>query len=144
VIPPPPPRVIIRKFQAANAITSNDIISINDDRIEIVIQPDPTFAQDYPNDANYRIGNIVLSYYQPGRPPQTITIPASALPLDRQRSASTRQFIYGPFRLSQLDNQIRGNEVRIEIERIDRVNFQGSAERVSNELFQDFFSLRTR
>jgi len=144
VIPPPPPRVFIRRFQETNAITSNDVISINDDRIEIIIQPDPTFAQDYPNDANYRIGNIVLSYYQPGRPPQTINIPASALPFDRQRSASTRQFIYGPFRLSQLNNQIRGNEVRIEIERVDRVNFQGSTERVSNELFQDFFSLRTR
>ena len=144
VVPPPPPRVFIRKYQASNSIQSSDVVSINDDMLEIVIQPDPSFIQDYPDDANYRIGNLSLSYYQTGRPPQTITIPASALPFDRQRSASTRQFIYGPFRLSQLNNQIRGNEVRIEVERIDRINFQGSQERVSNDLFQDFFSLRTR
>lgn len=144
VVPPPPPRVIIRRARAASALTSNDVISITDDQIELVIQPDPTFMQDYPDDANYRIGNITLSYYQPGRPPQTIQIPASSLPFDRQRSAATGHFIYGPFRLSQLNNQIRGNEVRIEIQSIDRINYRNASERVSNELFQDFFSLRTR
>jgi hypothetical protein len=144
VVPPPPPRVFIRRYQAGSAIPSADVIGINDDQLELVIQPDPSFARDYPRDANYRLGNMTLSYYQPGRPPQTLNIAAGSLPFDRQRSAATNEFIYGPFRLAQLSNQIRGNEVRLEIERVDRVNFEGTTERISNELFQDFFSLRTR
>ncbi len=144
VVPPPPPRVIIRRFQETTGLTGDDLVAITDDQLEIVILPDESFARDYPDDATYRIGDLRLSFYQPGRPPQTVSIPASRLPFDRQRSTATNQFIYGPFRLSQLDNQIRGNEVRVEIDRIERVNFEGRAERVSNDLFQDFFSIRTR
>lgn len=119
-------------------------MNLNDDAIEIVIQPDPTFLQDYPNDARYQLGSIRLSFYQQGRPPQVLTLGAADFPQDAQRNRATRQTIYGPFRLSQLSGGVRGNEVRFEILSLNRLNFQGNPERVPNNQFQDFFSLNTR
>lgn len=144
VVPPPPPRVFIRRHSTNEILSAQDIVNINDDQIEIVIQPDPSFLQDYPNDARYQLGTVRLSFYQQGRPPQTLTLNASDFPKNEQRNRATRQNIYGPFRLSQLSNELRGNEVRFEIQALNRINYQGTVEPVPNNQFQDFFSLNTR
>lgn len=144
VVPPPPPRVFIRRHLTDQVLSAQDLVNINDDLIEIVVQPDPSFLQDYPNDARYRMGNIRLSFYQQGRPPQTLTINASDLPQDAARNRATRQNIYGPFRLSQIAGGIRGTEARFEIQSLDRINYRGVSEPVPNNQFQDFFSLNTR
>lgn len=144
VVPPPPPRVFIRRHMTEEILTAQDIVNLNDDAIEIVVQPDPTFLQDYPNDARYQLGSIRLSFYQQGRPPQIFTLSASDFPQDAERNRATRQTIYGPFRLSQLAGGVRGNEVRFEILALNRINFQGTPERVPTNQFQDFFSLNTR
>ncbi|AXJ02254.1 hypothetical protein CYPRO_3017 [Cyclonatronum proteinivorum] len=144
VVPPPPPRVFMRRHLTEEILSPGDVVNINDDQIEIVVQPDPAFLQDYPNDARYALDIMRISSYQQGRPPQTITVNAADLPRDNRRNQATRQFIYGPFRLSQLDSSIRGNEVRFEIQGVNRINFEGVTEPVPNNQFQDLFSLNTR
>ncbi|MCC5934937.1 MAG: hypothetical protein LAT75_12235 [Candidatus Cyclonatronum sp.] len=144
VVPPPPPRVFIRRHQTEELLGPQNLVNINDDQIEIVIQPDPSFLQDYPNDARYEMGDLRLSFYQQGRPPQTITLRAADLPQDAARNRATRQVIYGPFRLSQLAGDLRGSEVRFEIQALNRINYRGLTEPVPTNQFQDFFSLNTR
>lgn len=142
VVPPPPPTLNVRKTDGSGVLRANDIINPFTDELEVFVSPDPQFYDDFPDDSRYEITGMGVAFAPPGQ--ATLTSPIS-VPFNRQRSQQLGEYVYGPFRLNDLDNRISGqiNQVTIFVETVNRINFDN--QRIEQEGgFATNFPIRTR
>lgn len=142
VIPPPPPNLNVRKTDGSGPVNASDVINPFTDELEIYVSPDRQFYNDFPDDARYEINTIGVAFAPPGQATLTNIVD---IPFNRRRSQQLGEFVYGPFRLNDLDNRISGqiNQVTVFVEQVNRINYQNR--RIEQEEgFATNFPIRTR
>ncbi|MCH8567773.1 MAG: hypothetical protein LAT67_05900 [Balneolales bacterium] len=145
VVPPPPPALNVRRADGGGLIAPTEVVNPFNDMLELVISPDRQYFNDFPDDARYELAGVGLAFAIPGQATTTAEVPQSAIPFNRQRSQQLGEFVYGPFRLADLNNRITGqvNQVSIFVQDVNRVNFENRRIR-QEDGFANNFALRTR
>lgn len=137
---PPPPTVGIREVGEQEFLAGGSRLRPRDD-FELVIRPEDTFLQGFPDDAQYTIGGVRLRLTRTGVAPEEVNITAAQLQdmYDQGRSDALDEDVY---RISarRLFDDPRGNTLQIIISDLERVNYQGQSFAVDTDLFQDSFS----
>ncbi len=145
VVPPPPPSLIVRRTDGSGPVGPADVVNAFNDQLELVVAPDRQFYNDFPDDARYEISSVGVAFAIPGQVMMTYDVASSSIPFNRTRSQQLGQFVYGPFTLSDLNNQITGqvNQVSIFVESVERINFENRRIR-EEDGFANNFAIRTR
>ncbi len=137
---PPPPTVGIRETGEQEFLAGGARLSPRDD-FELVVRPDDTYLQGFPDDAQYTIGSVRLRLTRTGVAPEEVEITADQLQdmYDQGRSDALDEDVY---RISarRLFNDPRGDSMQIIIADLERVNYEGQSFTVDTDLFQDSFS----
>lgn len=144
VRPAPPPIVGIRRSGERQLLTGEQTINPLQP-FELIIRPDDTYAQAFPDDANYRISGLRIRLTRRGLPPTTVDLTAQQLQglYNQARSRATGEDVY-EINLRQFIQDVRGDGVQIFVQGLERRNYQNRAIAIDPELVTTAFSFAAR
>ncbi len=144
VRPAPPPIVGVRRSGDTQLLTGEQTVNPLQP-FEIIVRPDDTYAQAFPDDANYRINGLRIRLTRRGLPPTTVDLTAQQLRslYNQNRSRATGEDVY-EINLRQFIQDVRGDGVQIFVQGLERVNFQNRAIPIDPELVTTAFSFAAR
>lgn len=122
---PPPPSVGLRRVGENKFMAPSEQIDLFG-QFELVIKADPNFANEYQDDAKYRIKQVRFELARTGLAPLEGEMSTSDLRnrLDSQK-AGQGEFVY-PFELFEVINNPQGTGLNIFVEELVRVNYRGT------------------
>jgi hypothetical protein len=110
----------------------------------LVVQPDDDFAKDYPDDANYEVGELFVRTTQIGLAPQEATVNAQKMRrmIANDRKIQNSEIVYMLDFYEIYGNLPTGTSLFIGVNELNRVNYEGKRIPVNRDRYKSTMSIR--
>lgn len=110
----------------------------------LVVQPDENFAKDYPDDANYEVGELFVRTTQIGLAPQeaTVNAPKMRRMLAEDRKIQNSEIVYMLDFYEIYGNLPTGTSLFIGVNELNRINYEGQRIPVDRDRYKSTMSIR--